>query len=523
MKSVPFPIPLQGLNTIAPFSPMGSEYARELTNYALVDGRLRQRPACRTELYQNLNEWFAWLNYQSGVWYGIDNDGQIYNITAGTTAASIGGTPQVNATFVKHVSLELVFGLRQPRLADYPFTAWTFTTVAITATSIKCGCSHKGRLYYSDGSSLEYSDIGQITGAIAAANTFNLSEVMQGETIIRMFSVTVQPGNSTENVIVFFGDKGRVLIYQGDYPGSSTWAILADYKMPRPASNIGFVEIDGDIFVATDRYAYWLRDLLSGGAQTAYINSPSRPIENLWSNQTWISTPFAVDCSHCFYIDKINNVVFDCIVCQAFTFDLTNTANYGNEDIYLVYFRKYKAWALWLMSPIFHPVVQKDDAGFYGQDYTNEIKYLDPTFCVDEQDDGAFTYDIESTWKTPFVEAYAGRNQKTEGVRPFYTNSESGYFHRIQAIYDYSDSNAAYNFYTQESVTEIPAGIASGFTSLGLSANAYNTYHGMANIGGVGGGVSYQFTQKRKESTTAEQVQGMNAATAYITDGGIAI
>ncbi len=529
MKIVPLPIPIAGLNTITPFSPIAQGYARELTNYVNVDGRYRQRPACRTELYKSaVNEWFYWLDYSSSNWYGIDNDGDIYDLTAGTTAANIGGTPQARATVVKHASLELIFGLRQPRLSVYPFTAWTFTTLGIVATAIKCGCSHKGRLYVTDGSTIEYSAIGQITGAIPGGNTFSISDVMQGETVIRMFSLTIQTGNSTETAIVMMGNQGRVLIYSGDYPGSTTWLLLGNYKMPRPASNVAFVEIDGDVFVATDRYAYWLRDLLQGNAQTAYSNSPSKLIENLWSNQYWVSTPSDVQIAHCFYIDKIGGVVFDVIVCQCFSLDLVDTQSYTNESIYLVYHRKYKSWAVWFMSPFFHPVVQKpvtgfDDPGFYAQDYRNEIKSLVPTYAVDKSTVFSQEPDIECTWKTPFVSPYDGKNQKVDGVRPFYNNNNSGYFHKAQAIFDFSDANAPYCFATQEAVTEIPAGKASGFSSLGLPDNTYDNYTGFINIGGIGGGVSFQFTQKREDGSSEQQVQGISAATAYITDGGITI
>jgi hypothetical protein len=288
--TVPIDSPLLGLNTRDPFIPFDSRYARELTNYYLKDGAIVMRPAVRAT---RSNAAFSatrivWLD-KTDVSLAISEAGNRINLSTGATIAAIGVTYGLQSMPIvqNHVNLSLVIGLGSPRDAISPFTAWTFTTLGITATAINSACSHKGRLYVCDGSAIEYSDIGQTSGAIPAGQTFPISRFMQGEQVIRMFSVTALPGNYTSNVFVIFGAGGRVLVYQGDYPGSPSWELIGDFKMPEPINEGCFAEVNGDIFVGTKTYAYWFRDLFTAGAQTAFDNRPSINIDNLWQSVTW--------------------------------------------------------------------------------------------------------------------------------------------------------------------------------------------------------------------------------------------
>lgn len=530
LKVIPIPAPLRGLNTVDPFINAQSGYARELTNYAIINGALSMRPAVRNEESPaGHSDEYAWIDYSSSKWYGITRDanGKIWDITGNSSSSNIGGKPTHYATTAKHASIELLFGLREPRQTVHPFTAWTFTTLGITATDILCGCSHKGILYVTDGSVIEFSDIGQITGAIPTGNTYNFAgQALEGQKIIRMFSMTTLPGNEVQNVLVVVGSGGKVLMFQGDFPTSTNWQIIGNYNMP-PAGVNNFVQIDGDIFVASQDYAYWMRDLLSGGTLAAYINSPSAPLQGLWENQGWQSLmPFILpETAFCHYVGKCSSSAdesLDVIICAAQA-DGRITAQlgiYGNEMIYFVYHRKYKAWTIWMMPPFFYPVVQKTGYGAYSASYNQDLNFLDCTKAVDDFASATTTFDIETSWKTPFIAPYGGRNQQSLGIRPVFKNTESGYMHRIQAIYDWSDANTPYNMYTNEQKTEVPPGKRNGFQNAALSNNTYDVYNPLINIGGIGGSVSYQITQKRKASTTVDQTHKVFALSAYISDGG---
>lgn len=521
---IPIQMPLLGLNTVNPFIDFDSGFARELTNFSIVNGRLKMRPAVRSTMDNaSLAQAITWFDEPTaGNWYAILADGKIRKLNDGSGAATIGGAAALNVTRVKHVSLDLIFGAREPRIAANPFTAWTFTTLGIGATTIRCGASHKGRLYVADGNTLEYSTVAAITGTMAGS--FSLADQLDGQVIVRIFSVSIHPGVIAENVLVIFGHLGRVLVYQGDYPASATWSIIGKYDMPRPGSNVSFVEIDGDIFVSTYSYAYWFKDLFQGGAQPAYANSPTLPIENIWQSAGWqgVDTLYNQGCYYDPSLDAIVQILYQPAIDGG-------VAGIVNGFSRFVYFRKYKAWAIWTVPPLFFPVRTDLDYvyGFptiYGCSWArSEIVTMTAGIAQDTASGGTpSTYNIEATWKTPYGNPFEGRSMKVNGVRPFWQNSISGYMDKMRVIFDYSDFNSPYGFYTQTTATQVnPGNYSDG--QLDLTAQAWNQYNGFLGIGGEGGAASYQFSMKMKTGSSTTQTQEIYAAHAYAESGGIFI
>lgn len=518
MSLVPVIAPLRGLNTLDPFISFNSGYARELTNYAIVNGHLIVRPAVRVKRAAGsashpLTFWFDESNNSA-----IDTSGNIYTISTGANTGTIGGAVQIKATTCKHISLDLVIGGRAPRSVTSPFSSWSFTTNTITATAIIAACSYKGRMCVTDGSTIEFSPVGAIALNMSSASgggAFPISYFMEGQAVIRIFSVTAQPGDISSNVFVAFGSAGKVLVYQGDYPGSANWNLVGDFNMPSPASNVSFLEIDGDVFVATDRYAYWFRDLFLGGAQTAYENSPSKPIETLWQSLVWGGGVLSPECSHVFYYEK-----YDCIVCQCFEKNtsfgnLGLIANYQNEAVYFAYFRRYQAWALWFMTPFFTPVI-----GTYALAEDASIMQLDDTYLVDYYNSYPSTTGqrIEASWKTPFYFPEQGVNKLLNGVKPFFKNTQEGKLPLLRAIYDFTDYNAPWGFYSQSSVTAIPPGYyTEGNISVGTQT--YNTYSEFCGLSGNGSGFSLQFNQWPELGTDPQKNQEIYTASINFNEG----
>ena len=523
-KEVGIPIPINGLNTLNPFLPVEAGYARDLTNYALIDGRLRMRPSIENGVYSaGAGAAVFWYDLNLGTtWYGIDALGQIINLSAFAVVGNIGGAPGIVPTQVKHGTLDLVIGMRQPRLSAYPFTAWTFTTLTLTATSLAAACSHKARLYVSAGTAFEYSALNALTGTMEGY--VDIAAYLDGQTIFRMFSVSVSPNITSSNVFVVFGNGGKVLIWQGLYPGSDDWSLIGTFNMTRPTSIAGFVEIDGDIFVSGANYCYWFRDLFTGGAQSAYENSPTRPIENLYQAVDFVDSVFSTGRPHSYYIDKIDGINIDAIVVQcssksSATASLQLIADYNNPSVCFVYFRKYKAWSLWFTSPFFAPVRQISSV-YYGTSSLNgQLTKLTASKAVDVNGTTTSGFNIETSWKTPYMSPFSGLSQRVNGIRPFFANSVSGYMHQLELIADFSDFNAPWGFFTQETVATIAPENYSA-DSIDLPANSSAQYNAFGGPQVIGGGFSVQFTMRKKTGSSDTQTQSIYAATAYVEDGG---
>lgn len=501
---LPVPLPRLGLNTIIPFSDWESGYAREFSNMALYRGRVKMRPAVEQHVYNGVTSddvhWIDVASAEAGDGWVILRDGNIRKISDSSGAASIGGTCDYHATTVKHKDVELVVGCQAPRIITNPFTAFSFTPDTVTATEIRAAASHRGRLYFADQYSVDYSEVGAGSGATMAGN-FSFQTYLDGQSISRIFSVTISPTDDTQNVFVVFGDEGKVLVWQGSFPGSTAWHLKASFDMPKPGSNQCFLEIDGDIWVATTRYAYWFRDLFQGGAQTAYENSPSLPVEDIWQGVTWTGTITTQAIGHVFYDPVLDAIVSSCSDRTAGPTDFNQIFNTQHDQLSFVYHRKYKAWAVWGFTyPFYAPVLESATEVLYGSGTQREIMKLNEDSIEDTYIDNATgeSSAVVGTWKTPYVTP--GYLIKLNGCRVFFENTDSGYFEKVRSIFDYSDYNTPLGWDPQpgsDGDGTVPGN--KNDSSIDTEALDSGQYNDMAGCGGMGGSLSMQFTLKARE------------------------
>lgn len=511
-RPVPIPVPLKGMNTVNPFND-SLEYARELSDFQIYQGRLSPRPSRDTVVSSAYVGQINWVDVSSApIYYAISNTGDRIRLDTGAVLGNIGGACQISATTVNHVGTTFLFGCQAPRQATGPaFTAWTFTTAAITAANIACGCSWKGRLYVSDGISIEYSNLGS-TGASVLNGGVPISYNMGGESVVRMLVLTAssQANVLTDSLFCIFGNQGLVLMYSGTDP--TDWQLIGRYQMPLLNSNISFVEIDGDIFVANNSYAYWARDLLIGGATYAYNNSPTRAIENLWQSVIYDSLASNALVSHAFYLDKVESIPIDAIIVQCSVQNtdaaqLDKISNTGPGCCF-AYFRKYKAWAIWFLSfPA--PVIKSGTDYFCTGSGANaalfDIVYLDSN-------------SIQPTWSTPYLSPFIGRNQRLLGARPFFQSPEDPASITIAGIADFSDFLSPFSFQAKDSaVSPVTPGLIA-VTTAELPVNSYEQYHPFAAIGVIGAGASlYARFNTISADPLSNQIYQM---IAYFEDGG---
>ena len=523
-----YPLPILGLNTVNPYVEHDSGYARELTNYSIKDGRLFTRGSVESESF-NTNVVNAAIGAAPLIWFD-PSTGDNQSITAdGSRIAydTYAGIPvEAAGTFAQHTyctrlkysgtatTLDMMFGVRRAATPNQALLATSpFTSIGPTANFgiVYHATAHKGRLYYYNGTyTVEWGSVGQVAGVFPAANTISFEQFLGGQAISRMFSVSLSPGTApSQNLFVIFGAAGRVLVFEGDTPTSANWNLIASHDMPAPIGMLGFVEVDGDVFVATKKYCYWFRDLFNGGARSAYEASPSLPIENLYQDVFWDGSFGLPEVSQAYYEPTLDAVIVQCS--EKGSAGLTNF-EYQNEAVCFAYFRKYRAWALWAATPFFAPVINAGDV-LYATAYRAVINKINPTTpTVDSYvyNNGGTnelrTIGVETSWKTPFASLDAGVGLGLKSARAWVQCKKSNLVYEIpvdiyktRAIFDYSDINAPYGFYTQSMVTQInPQKYTESKINLPLpGAAVYDTYYNpVLQLGGDGGELSLQITFK---------------------------
>jgi hypothetical protein len=521
------------LNTIEQFNlSVDSLQARELTNYYFKNSRLQMRPAVEEVAYQaalvSPPVWFDSGTFDvGGEKHVLCLNGMVYRLDTGAAvgAGIGGGINNTSLTNTKHSDLDMLIGAREPRPIVSPFTTYTIATGVlpgtISALQITSACSHKGRLYYANTTQIDFGDVSQDRGTMPAANTFDFKQVLDGEYISRIFSLSGQSGAANDSVFVIFGTQGKVLVYAGDSPKSANWNLIGSYNMPAPVGRNAFVELDGDIFVAGVDYCYWFKDVMLGGGQSAYENSPSKDIQNLWKGLT------VTGVSHIKELDLI--VAFSASNVGS-TLQINNWANYGKTTIpvdsyygWLVYHKTLKCFAFWNMLPSTTCGMREvsPSGGNIKTFYmlgTRSVYALNANKAIDVTTERG-TVSIETSWKTPYLSAFEGVGNKVNSVRVWFENTVSGYFEKVRAIFDYSDYNVSLGWYTQSTITQVPPANYGDGQNDGAAESA-NQYHPVIGASGQGGGVSFQFTQKAKSGSSTTQNQSIYAATAYIEEAG---
>lgn len=549
-KLIPIPVPLRGLNTVEPDLPIDAMYARELTNLLIVNGRLRQRPSVQEwKELPNVNDEAGWWSANQVILKNLTGD--IVRFSDNTVVGNVGGSTQgvYSPIVIKHASIELLLGVRQPRDPRTSlFPAWSFTTLGITATSIVAGVSHKGRLYVSAGSVFEYSNVAAVSGTMAGS--FDVGEFTDNEPIEYMYSFNTQTGQANDENVLVIITANVILVYAGDLPASQTWNLIARYSIGTTRNLIK--EIEGDLFLATPTLAFMLSDLFQQGI--AQINREPRnaAIKNLWSEQVW---DFGVGIgsvtpAHIWYHSEL-----DIVVCSCFQTKLEPYFEYTNEQVSFVYHRKYQAWSIWAGAPIYSPVISDVGEGYTFTTYRRYINKL-------AQDDFDFgltgLIKIEMSWKTPFVLPFRGQLQQVQGVRPRWrykrsvvmtnpsappatitTENTSAPLEVVRAVFDYTDYTVNSNgstiasvwpFYQQETASVAvvnPENYAE--LSIDIVANTSGNYAPFAGLNGIGEGVGLHIVKKNDVDDptdvnylqTSETELEIYGATIYAKDGGI--
>ena len=225
--------------------------------------------------------------------------------------------------------------------------------------------------------------------------------------------------------------------------------------------------------------------------------------------------------SHTFYEPFFDAIITQCSEKNYGNYQFGTIAEYENEGIYFVYFRKYQAWAVWFSTPIFAPVniVSISGTDFaIGTGYLCELKDYVYNSSVDIYD-SINSISIETSWKTPYY-IPDGNLNRLNGTRIFFENSSAyGYIEKIRSIFNYSDYNSLMSWYTQSMVTQVNPAVFSD-TNVDLPQQASNQYTTIAGTGGQGGAISLQITFKPRSGSVLNQIQNIYTLLSRLEIGG---
>jgi hypothetical protein len=234
--------------------------------------------------------------------YGHKSRAGVYSIcdfsaAVGTTAAA---TSMVsNCVYIQFRNYFYVLnGLQTP--SAYDGTDWAgfggvFATSGLTAgftgpasvATFASGIDYKNRLYLVENGSTRawYGGVDSISGAMTS---FDISSLLsKGGNLHNVCTINYGQNNAAANYICFVSNQGEVLVYQGSYPGSTNFEIVAKFQMGKPLSRRCYLKYQGDTLVVTDSGLVSLREMISyalGNAATSVYKTYSNPIDPYWKS-----------------------------------------------------------------------------------------------------------------------------------------------------------------------------------------------------------------------------------------------
>lgn len=151
-------------------------------------------------------------------------------------------------------------------IADATFTGLTLSDINYVHT-------HKSRIYAikKDTQEIWYGGVGAVTGTLSKFD-LGLTGTFGGSLKL-VTSISRDGGAGPDDFIVFIFESGDAVVYAGSDPGDAdNWSRVGVFKIGRPLSRRGVLQIDSEVVVVTDRGYEPLSRVLPFGSATNRAN-----------------------------------------------------------------------------------------------------------------------------------------------------------------------------------------------------------------------------------------------------------
>lgn len=259
--TVTIPPPVMGWNTRDPLDTMDPRYAVVLDNWFPDTQDVRSRKGYRlhsdgmgSSAVQTIAEFAA-----------MDGTRELLACTGGRIyeATSLLGTPtSLGSGFTSNKWQTILFsnillffnGEDQPQQYNgTSLSAAAYTGITDDAVLIHPN-SFRNRLYLveKDSTSVWYGGVNNITGAVTEYDIGSLLKL--GGKLLLTGSWSPDSGSGLDEFLIFLSDQGEGLIFQGDYPGStSDWKIAGRFYIPKPLGIRSYFQLGTEAVVVTDQ------------------------------------------------------------------------------------------------------------------------------------------------------------------------------------------------------------------------------------------------------------------------------
>jgi hypothetical protein len=271
--------PLLGLNYKDPISSMDSRYALTLENLIPIGSELKLRAGSEIHatgipttglISGGVFLLRAFATTTGNFLVATDDATGIWNVTSAGAAVNIKGAAPVANNFTEMLQFRDRLFITTALDDVYSWTGAGniavagFTIGGVATNNLGGMAAYKSRIYFNQLLShrLYYGGVDAITGPLTLFDYTSLM-TMGGYTRF-MGTVTRAKDFSEDELFCIVSTKGEVLVYQGDFPTATNWALLGRYVIPRPLSTRAFVYIGADLYILTEQGIISMTAVMAG-------------------------------------------------------------------------------------------------------------------------------------------------------------------------------------------------------------------------------------------------------------------
>lgn len=284
-----------GWNTRDPISNMDETYAGEMENYFpafgtvdLVRGYRYHSKSIGVGAVRALG---VLKSTQYNKLVAVGDDNIVYDATTGSASATEimpgATTLSLPPIYMQFFNDRLFLTSGSSATASDIVYSWTgtgdiasaaFTIGGNPAYGLGPMAAYRSRLYFLQLStpitanirtSLFYGGVDAVTGALTEFPFKSLLKL--GGYGVFIGSVTRAKDFSEDELLCIISDQGEILVYQGDYPGSSTWGLIGHYFVPRPLGPKSFFYIGANLCIVTGQGVIPMSEVMGGTATGTYL------------------------------------------------------------------------------------------------------------------------------------------------------------------------------------------------------------------------------------------------------------
>lgn len=287
-KAMIIPPPVKGWNTRDPLIAMDPQYAVEMENFFPGFGSVDLRKgSVNFSFLSNPGVGLGTFKYGSyDKLICTETTTKLVTDISTSTETDITGAFSTNGPFVYFQQFrDRVFLTTGTGLDD--IAHWTGTgNIAASGFTGPGGddkqlgpmTSYKNRLYFahrttSTTGNLEfwYGGVDAITGALTQ---YDLSSIFKsGGYISFLGSVTRAKDYAEDELLAVISSEGEILLYQGSYPGDSTWGLVGRYFVPKPLGPRAFFYLGSTLMILTRQGVFPMDTIMGGSFSTSTANA----------------------------------------------------------------------------------------------------------------------------------------------------------------------------------------------------------------------------------------------------------